>query len=98
MLKLCLIMFKVFYSDGQLAHIMSSLINEMASKAVHTSESSGNQHQSKTWISLADRGGLYHVSNTVFNLFVVIEMKTNEELSTIFQRNCCYCKWSHECC
>ena len=57
----------------------------MASKAVHTSESCGNQYQSKTWISLADHGGLYHVSNTVFDLFIVIEMKTNEELSTVFQ-------------
>ena len=60
------------------------VLNEMASKAVHTSESCANQHQSKTWISLADRGGLYHVSNTDFDLFVVIEMKTNEELSTTF--------------
>ena len=66
----------------------SRFLNEMASKAVHTGEStsSRDQHQSKTWISLADRGGLYHVSDAVFDFFVVIEMKTNNELSSIFQQ------------
>jgi len=37
------------------------------------------------WTSLVDRGGLCHVSNAVFDLFLFLEMTVDDELTSIFQ-------------
>lgn len=39
------------------------------------------------WFSLVNRGGLFNVTDSVLDLFIAIEMKTVEELSSIFQHH-----------
>lgn len=41
-------------------------------------------HCSK-WIKIVDRGGLLHVSNTVYDLFMFLEYAVDEELTSIFK-------------
>ena len=43
-----------------------------------------SEHQSCDWTKLTDRGGLYHVEDLVYELFVTIELIVDKELSTIF--------------
>ncbi len=44
------------------------------------------QHSSCKWINLVDRGGLYHVQNIVYDLFVAIEYTVDEKLSSIIDQ------------
>ena len=44
-----------------------------------------SEHRSSEWTRLTDRGGLYHVEDIVYDLFVAIELLANKELSTIFE-------------
>ena len=53
--------------------------------SISSSNCQASASNSQTWISLVDRGGLYHITDTVFNLFVAIELKADAELSSIFQ-------------
>lgn len=63
----------------------SRALNEMASRAKPT-VGSGHYEHSKTWISLVNRGGLFHANDAVLDLFIAIELKTDEELSSIFEQ------------
>jgi hypothetical protein len=44
-----------------------------------------SEHKSSEWARLTDRGGLYHVEDIVYDLFVAIELLANKELSAIFE-------------
>lgn len=44
-----------------------------------------SEHKSSEWTRLIDRGGLYHVEDAVYDLFVAIELIANKELSAIFE-------------
>lgn len=44
-----------------------------------------SEHQSCDWTKLTDRGGLYHVEDLVYELFVTVELIVDKELSTIFK-------------
>ncbi len=44
------------------------------------------KHSSCKWINLVDRGGLYHVQNIVYDLFVTIEYVVDEKLSSIIDQ------------
>ena len=41
--------------------------------------------QSSEWTRLTNRGGLYHVEDIVFELFVALEHVADEELTSIFK-------------
>ena len=43
------------------------------------------EHHSRNYTILADRGGLYHVEELVYYLFVLIELIVGKELSAIFK-------------
>ena len=43
-------------------------------------ENESNGDASATWIELVDRGGLFHVSNEVYALFISIEMVVRKQL------------------
>ena len=53
-------------------------VREMAGK-LRTS-----QHHSCEFINSVDQGGLYHVHDSVYDVFVAIEMIVNEKLSALF--------------
>lgn len=42
------------------------------------------EHQSSDWTKLTDRGGLYHVEDMVYELFVTIELIVDKELFAVF--------------
>ena len=46
----------------------------------------GTQHhsQSNQWTRMTNRGGLYHVEDVVFELFVALEYVADKELTSIF--------------
>ncbi len=44
-----------------------------------------DQHPSSKWINLVDRGGLYHIQDIVFDLFVTIECFVDDKLSEILK-------------
>ena len=43
-----------------------------------------SKHPSQDYTNLADRGGLYHIEDRVYSLFVVIETIVHKELSVLF--------------
>ncbi len=43
--------------------------------------------ESCKWINLVDRGGLHHVTNVVYDLFIAIETVVNEKLDTILSES-----------
>ena len=61
----------------------SKALKEMAGKISTCPVTS--EHHSREWTVLVDRGGLYHVSDMVYYLFVVLELITDRELTAIFQ-------------
>ena len=61
----------------------SRALKEMAGKISTCPVTS--EHHSREWTVLVDRGGLYHVSDMVYYLFVVLELITDRELTAIFQ-------------
>ncbi len=56
-------------------------LREMAGKL---SKSQHHQHNSCEYINLIDRGGLYHIQDPVYDMFVTIELIVNEKLSALF--------------
>ena len=48
------------------------------------SEKTESNHCSK-WTEIVDRGGLLHVSNTVYDLFMFLDFTVDEELTSIFK-------------
>ena len=64
----------------------TAALKDMAGKLKTRDPSAcGNGQRSSEWTRLTDRGGLYHVEDTVYNLFVAIELIVDKELSAIFQ-------------
>ena len=61
----------------------TSALKEMGGKL--SNSESIPKHYSCEYLKLIDRGGLYHVQPLVYQLFVAIELLTNERLSTIFR-------------
>ena len=61
----------------------SRALKEMAGKL--TAHPVTSKHQSREWTVLVDRGGLYHVNDMVYYLFVALELITDRELTDIFQ-------------
>ena len=57
----------------------------MAGKLSKRPPATEQRHQSSDWTFLVDRGVLYHIDNSVYNLFVAIELTVDEQLSVIFQ-------------
>ena len=49
-------------------------------------DKSTTNHRSSKWTKLVDRGGLYHVEDIVYYLFVALEIITDKELTTIFSQ------------
>ena len=61
-------------------------LKEMAGKIKSRDASTCMSHQRSTeWTRLTDRGGLYHVEDIVYNLFVAIECLEDKELPAIFK-------------
>lgn len=75
---------KYCQKKSQLQVECSRALNEMALQVQQTDQRNFNE-DTTTWISLVNRGGLFHISDSVFDLFVAIEMKVDEKLSAIFQ-------------
>ena len=63
----------------------TTALKDMAGK-IKTRDASacGSGQKLREWTRLTDCGGLYHVEDIVYNLFVAIEL-IDKELSTIFQ-------------
>ena len=57
------------------------LLKQMGSKL---SESRSSVSCCSEWTKLVDRGGLFHVNNSVYDLFVYLEMTVDKELTAIF--------------
>ena len=57
-------------------------LREMAGK-LSTRDTASGSH-SNSWTTLTNRGGLYHVEDIVFELFVVLEHVAKKELTSIF--------------
>ena len=60
-------------------------LREMAGKLSTRPQDATSCSQSSKWTRLTDRGGLYHVEDVVFELFVVLEHITDKELTSIFK-------------
>ena len=64
----------------------TTALKEMAGKLkTHDTRTCRSEQRSSEWTRLTDRGGLYHVQDIVYNLFVAIELLTDKELSAIFE-------------
>ena len=61
----------------------SIVLKEMAGK-LYTSDSRSEQ-QSTKWTNIVDHGGLYHIDDIVYELFVALEYLVDKELTSIFQ-------------
>ena len=61
----------------------SIVLKEMAGK-LNTSDSRSEQ-QSTKWTNIVDHGGLYHIDDIVYELFVALEHLVDKELTSIFQ-------------
>ena len=57
-------------------------LREMAGKL--STRNTSSYSESSKWSRLTDRGGLYHVEDVVFELFITLELITDEELTAIF--------------
>ena len=62
----------------------TTALKEMAGQ-LHTRQKI-TEHHSANWTCLVDRGGLYHVEDIVYYLFVALELIADKELSTILER------------
>ena len=64
----------------------STVLKEMAGKLnTRDSTSYRSEQQSTKWTNLVDRGGIYHVDDIVYELFVALEHLADKELTSIFQ-------------
>ena len=59
-------------------------LKEMAGQ-LHTHRSL-TAHPSGSWMHLVDGGGLYHVEDMVYNLFLVLELLADQELNQLLQK------------
>ena len=64
----------------------TAALKEMAGKLT-MQEPEQNEHPSSEWTKIIDRGGLYHVEDVVYDLFVAIEYLVDEKLSEIFTQS-----------
>ena len=73
---------------GEEAQQCAKALKEMAGKLSQLQSPSEpvSQDRSREWTVLADRGGLYHVNDNVYSLFVALELTVNEELTTVLQK------------
>ena len=64
-----------------------SVLKQMGTKLSSSSlpKSSLSASSDSTWTTIVDRGGLFHVTNTVYDLFLYLEMTVNDELTSIFK-------------
>ena len=69
-------------SSSEVGTQCCTALREMGSKLSRKRRES--DHRSSEWTQHADRGGLYHVAESVFDLFVAIEVLVDKELSAIF--------------
>ena len=77
---------KYSHQSTQEAIECCTALKEMAGKLkTRDTVPCASEHRSSEWTGLTDRGGLYHVEDTVYDLFVAIEHIANKELSAIFE-------------
>ena len=69
-------------SKGPKATKITSILKGMGGKILSNGDSFSS---SSEWIRTVDRGGLFHVTNAVYDLFYFIEITIDEELSRIFR-------------
>lgn len=62
-----------------------TLLKGMGGKLSERTSSGGQPSHPSEWTKIVDRGGLFHVSNTVYDLFLFLEMSVDEELTSIFK-------------
>ena len=64
----------------------TAALKEMAGKLKTSSTTmSRSEQRSSEWTKLIDRGGLYHVEDIVYDLFVTIELLVDQKLSSILK-------------
>lgn len=61
-----------------------ALLREMAGKLITRQATSETGKNSSEWTCLIDRGGLYHVEDSVYYLFVALELLVDDKLTAIF--------------
>ena len=69
-------------SSSEVGTQCCTALREMGAKL--SRNRSESDHRSSEWTQRTDRGSLYHVRDSVFNLFVAIELLVDKELSAIF--------------
>ena len=63
----------------------TAALREMAAK-VKIRKPATKQQPSTKWINLVDRGGLYHIQDTVYDFFITIEYFVDDKLSEILKQ------------
>lgn len=63
----------------------TAMLKDMAGKMRTTQNHEKQPHPSCKWINSIDRGGLYHVQDIVYDLFITIECFVDKKLSEIFK-------------
>ena len=61
-----------------------SVLKDMGGKLSRNTPS-GQSSSSSEWTKMVDRGGLFHINTTVYDLFLYLEMTVDEELTSIFK-------------
>lgn len=70
-------------SSHKKAETYLSILKKMQSKLSRAQSS--NSEESNEWTGLVDRGGLVHVTSTVYDLFMYLELVVDDELTSIFK-------------
>lgn len=85
----------IHYTAGYVVKKLTSKYSRNSSLKTHLgllkgmggklSEGASADVRCNEWTKIVDRGGLLHVNNAVYDLFVLLEMSVDEELTSIFK-------------